>query len=100
MTLERSLDLAAEALDADVEVVHASEHDLARSDLAPDDFPLYTPSPALAATGKLHALGWDSTPPEAAVRETARSHRERGLTGEEYDPGRDREEQVIAALTD
>ena len=100
MTLERSLTLAAEALDTDVEVVHASEHDLARADLDPEEFALYTPSPALAATGKLHALGWESTPPAAAVRETAESHRERGLTGEHFDPGRDREEAVIDALTD
>jgi nucleoside-diphosphate-sugar epimerase len=100
MTLERSLTLAADALDTDVDLVYASDHDLARADLAPDDFVLYTPSPALVSTEKLHALGWESTPPAAAVRETAESHRERGLTGAEYDPGREREVRVLDALTE
>ncbi|MWG35181.1 NAD-dependent epimerase/dehydratase family protein [Halomarina oriensis] len=99
-TLERSLTLAADALDTDVEVVHASEHDLARADLTPEEFVLYTPSPALVSTEKLHALGWDSTPLDVAVSETALSHRERGLTGGEYDPGREREVEVIDALTE
>lgn len=56
-SLERSLELAAEGLDTDVEVVHASEADLAAADLDPTDFPLYTPRPAMAATEKLHVLG-------------------------------------------
>jgi len=100
MTLDRSLTLAADTLDTEVELVHAGEHDLARADLSPDEFVLYTPSPALVSTGKLHALGWDSTPVDVAVRETARSHRERGLTGAEYDPGRERETRVLDALTE
>ncbi|MFD1511996.1 NAD-dependent epimerase/dehydratase family protein [Halomarina rubra] len=100
VTLDRSLTLAADALDTDVELVHASEHDLARGDLSPEEFVLYTPSPALVSTEKLHALGWDSTPPEVAVRETVQSHREHDLTGEEYDPGREREARVVDALTE
>lgn len=97
-SLERSLELAAAALDTDVEVVHASEAHLAEAGLEPTDFPLYTPRPALAATEKLHALGWESTDPAEAVATTARSHLENGLTGEENGPSRADEEAVIEAV--
>lgn len=47
VSLDRSLELAADAFDTDIELVHASERELARHDLSPTDFPLYTPSPAI-----------------------------------------------------
>ena len=97
-SLERSLELVADGLETDVEAVHASEEALAAADLEPSDFPLYTPRPALAATEKLHALGWESTDPAEAVATTAQSHLENGLTGEENGPDREAEEAVIDAL--
>lgn len=99
-SLERSLELVADGLDTEVDVVHASERALSAAGLEPGDFPLYTPRPALAATEKLHALGWESTDPAEAVATTARSHLENGLTGEENGPDRAAEEAVVAALRD
>jgi 2'-hydroxyisoflavone reductase len=96
-SLERSLELAAEGLDTDVEIVHASEADLKAADLEPFDFPLYTPQPMVVSTEKLHALGWESTDPAEAVATTAQSHFENGLTGEENGPDRTAEEAVIKA---
>lgn len=97
-SLIRSLDLLADALDTDIKVVTASQRELANHDLAPMDFPLYVPTPSIASTEKLHALGWDSTPPEAAVRRTAEAHIENGRTGTEKGPDRDVEEQAIQTL--
>lgn len=97
-SLERSLKLIAEGLDTDVDVVHASEEALDDADLKPFDFPLYTPQPALVATEKLAALGWESTHPADAVANTAQSHEHAGLTGEENGPTREAEDAVIDAL--
>lgn len=95
VTLRRSLDLTADALGTDVDVVCANERELSVADLEPSDFTLFTPEPALAATEKLAALGWESTPLAEAYAETVRAHREHGRDGSEHDPGRDREERVI-----
>ncbi|WP_254537418.1 NAD-dependent epimerase/dehydratase family protein [Halomarina litorea] len=100
MTLERSLDLVADAIDTEVEAVHASEYDLERGDLSPEEFVLYTPDPLLADTGKLTALGWESTPVDEAVTTTARAHLDSDRTGADHDPGREREAGVIDALTE
>jgi nucleoside-diphosphate-sugar epimerase len=100
MTLERSLDLIAESIGTTVETVHASEHDLERGGLSSEEFVLYTADPLLADTDKLAALGWESTPLAEAVETTARSHLDRDRTGDDHDPGREREAGVIDALTE
>lgn len=97
-SLEKSLELAAEGLDTEVNVVHAGEETLAEADIEPSDFPLYTPTPMVVATEKLHELGWESTDPAEAVATTAQSHLEHGLTGEENGPDREAEEAVIESL--
>ncbi|QZY00231.1 NAD-dependent epimerase/dehydratase family protein [Halobaculum rubrum] len=99
-SLDRSLELIADALDTDVTPVHASERELAAHDVDPGGFPLYTPEPMLVSTGKLAALGWESTPPAAYVAETARAHVDAGVSGPEESLDRATEEAVIAALRD
>ncbi|MFW5938670.1 MAG: NAD-dependent epimerase/dehydratase family protein, partial [Halanaeroarchaeum sp.] len=96
-SLSRSLELAAAALDTDVEIVQTGPDDLAAAGVEPTDFPLYTREPALAATEKLAALGWESTDPAAAVATTARAHREHGRDGVENGPDREMEEAIIEA---
>ena len=99
-SLDTSLDLIAEALDTDVEPVHASARELAAHDVEPTDVPLYTPSPMLVSTGKLAALGWESTPPAEYVAETARAHVDAGVTGPEESLHRETEESVLDALAE
>jgi len=99
-SLQRSLELAAEGLDTEVEVVQAGPSELAEAGLEADDFPLYTASPSIVATEKLAELGWESTPPAEAVANAARSHREHGRDGTENGPDREAEEVVIDAVRD
>ena len=99
-SLSRSLELAAEALDTDVEIFQTGPDDLASAGIEPTEFPLYTPQPALAATGKLAALGWESTDPAEAVATTAQAHREHGRDGVENGPDRETEEAIIEAARD
>ncbi|GKZ15637.1 NAD-dependent epimerase/dehydratase family protein [Haladaptatus sp. T7] len=100
MSLGTSLELAAEALDTEVELVHASERELAKHDVSPLDFPLYAPTPHLVSTEKLASLGWESTPLSEAVAKTVEEHLESDRTGEEIGPNRGTEETIIADLTD
>ncbi|WP_435062904.1 NAD-dependent epimerase/dehydratase family protein [Halobaculum sp. EA56] len=99
-SLDRSLELIADALDTEVKPVHASERELAAHDVDPGDVPLYAPSPMLASTGKLAALGWEPTPPAESVAETALAHVEAGVTGPEDSLDRASEEAAIEALTE
>jgi 2'-hydroxyisoflavone reductase len=97
-SLKRSLELAAEGLDTEVDIVEAGATELAEAGLEPTDFPLYTPSPSIVSTEKLASLGWESTPPAEAVAKTARAHREHGRDGVENGPDREDEEAVIDAV--
>jgi 2'-hydroxyisoflavone reductase len=96
-SLTRSLELAADALDTEVEIVQTGPEDLAAAGVEPTEFPLYTPQPELVATEKLAALGWESTDPAEAVAATARAHREAGRDGVENGPDRETEEAIIEA---
>jgi len=96
-SLARSLELVAEALDTEVEVVQTGPADLEAAGVEATDFPLYTPEPAMVATEKLAALGWESTDPGEAVATTARAHREHGRDGVENGPDRETEEALIDA---
>ncbi|MFW5934490.1 MAG: NAD-dependent epimerase/dehydratase family protein [Halolamina sp.] len=99
-SLSRSIELVAAGLDTEVEIVQTGPSDLAAAGVEPTAFPLYTPQPALAATGKLAALGWESTDPAEAVATTARAHREHGRDGVENGPDRETEEALIDAARD
>jgi nucleoside-diphosphate-sugar epimerase len=81
--LDRTIELAAETLDTEVELVHASARELAQGDLSPMDFPLYFPVPAVVASEKLAALGWDSTPLAGTFPPTIEEHLNSDRTGED-----------------
>lgn len=101
--LDRTIELAAKTLETDVTLVHANDRELESAGLSPFDFPLYMPIPHLAATEKIAALGWDSTPLTDAFSETVQEYLESGRTGSnppKHDFGVEREveEQLIGSL--
>jgi nucleoside-diphosphate-sugar epimerase len=98
VTIDELLELIAESLDTDVEIVHAGENELAAADLSPDDFVLYRDYPHVLATDKLANLGWDSTPLAEAMDRTVSEHLDSDRDGSEYDPGREAEERVLGVL--
>lgn len=98
VTLEEMVELMAEEMDTDVEVVHAGERELAAADLDSSDFILYRDYPHVLDTNKLAALGWESTPVDEAMARTVAEHRESDRDGAEHDPGRDAEERVLGVL--
>ncbi|MFB6268225.1 MAG: NAD-dependent epimerase/dehydratase family protein [Halodesulfurarchaeum sp.] len=98
VTLERMVRLVAGALDTDVEVVHAGERELGVADLTHEDFPLYRSYPHLLAIEKLRDLGWEPTPVDAAISQTAEAYRERDRTDLDRGPSREAEERVLEVL--
>jgi len=72
LTLGGVIETIADALDADVELVTASERELQAAsggDLSPTEFPLYNPTPHILSTGKLKTLGWEPLSPAAAIEQ-------------------------------
>ncbi|WP_332898386.1 NAD-dependent epimerase/dehydratase family protein [Haladaptatus sp. CMSO5] len=98
VTLEEMLHLMADALDTDIDVVHAGERELSIVDLTPDDFILWRDYPHVLATEKLAALGWESTPLHEAMQRTVDDHLESDRDGSEHDPGRENEERLLSVL--
>jgi nucleoside-diphosphate-sugar epimerase len=98
VTLEEMLELMADAMDTDIDVVPAGTNELAAADLEPDDFVLYREYPHLLDTCKLASLGWEPIPPEAAMARTVEEHRASDRDGSEYDPGRENEKVVLDVL--
>jgi nucleoside-diphosphate-sugar epimerase len=98
VTLEEMVEVIADAMDTDVDVVHAGEHELAAVECSMDDFILYRDYPHVLDTNKLAALGWESTPVDEAMARTVEEHRESDRDGSEHDPGRDAEEAVLEIL--
>ncbi|MEF8801193.1 MAG: NAD-dependent epimerase/dehydratase family protein [Halolamina sp.] len=98
VTLEEMLELVADAMDTDIDVVPAAENELAAAGLEPDDFVLYREYPHLLDTCKLASLGWEPTAPEEAMARTVEEHRFSDRDGSEYDPGRENEEAVLDVL--
>ena len=92
------LELIADAMDTDIEVVHAGGRELAAAGLEPDDFVLYRDYPHLLDTNKLADLGWESTPLSEGMARTVEEHRDADRDGSEYDPGRENEEAVLDVL--
>jgi nucleoside-diphosphate-sugar epimerase len=97
-TLREYVDLAADAMGTEVEVVTAGERALAAGDLEPTDFPLYRSYPHVMSTAKLTALGWESTPLSAAMLATAAEHRESDRDGRDVGPDRSDEKRVLGVL--
>ena len=102
MSLEDSLDRIADAAGVDLDVVHASERELASAGISPEEFPLYTPAPFVADTAKLAALGWESTPLDEAVSRTVGAFREergeRGDSDADLGPDRDAIEELLSGF--
>jgi 2'-hydroxyisoflavone reductase len=98
VTLDQRLEHIAEALDTTVELVHASERELARHDLEPTDFPLVRPIPSILDTTKLASLGWESTPTADAIARTVDEHLESDRTGRHHGPDRQAERRAIDGL--
>ncbi|WP_232701039.1 SDR family oxidoreductase [Halobacterium wangiae] len=98
VTLDRMLDLIADALETDVERAYTSPRELSIVDLSPDEFPLYRDYPHLLSTSKIAELGYESTPLDEAMARTVEAHRENGLTGEDEGPERETEERLLDVL--
>ena len=98
VTLDGMVELIADALDSEVEIVHAGERELAAADLALDDFVLYRDPPHVLATDKLAALGWESTPLDEAMARSVADHRDSDRDGREHGPDRGTEERVLGVL--
>ncbi|MFC7080827.1 NAD-dependent epimerase/dehydratase family protein [Halorussus caseinilyticus] len=98
VTIDEMVELIGDALDTDVEIVHAGERELAAADLAPEDYVLYRDYPHVLDTDKLANLGWDSTPLSEAMERTVVEHLDSDRDGSEYDPGREAEERVLGVL--
>ncbi len=97
-TLRGTVELIAETLDTEVEVVTAGERELAAGDLSRDAFPLYRDPPHVLSTAKLAALGWESTPLSTAYERSVADHRESDRTGRDRGPDRETERRVLDVL--
>jgi nucleoside-diphosphate-sugar epimerase len=98
VTLAETVELAAEAMGTDVELVTAGHRELDAVGLSMDEFVLYRDYPHVLSTAKLAALGWESTPVETAMAETVADHRESDRDGGEHDPGREAEGRLLELL--
>ncbi|MGM0604740.1 MAG: NAD-dependent epimerase/dehydratase family protein [Halobacteriota archaeon] len=98
VTLAELLELIADAMETEIEIVHAGERELSAGGLQGSDFVLYRDYPHVLATNKLASLGWDSTPIETAMAETVAEHLQSDRTGSDHDPGRENEARVLDVL--
>ncbi|MFW6383917.1 MAG: NAD-dependent epimerase/dehydratase family protein [Halodesulfurarchaeum sp.] len=98
VTIDRMIELIADAMDERVEVVHASDRELSVADLESTAFPLYRRHPHLLDTAKLASLGWDSTPVETAMEQTAAEHLDSDRNGRHNGPPRATEERLLEVL--
>jgi 2'-hydroxyisoflavone reductase len=64
------IDLLADAVGTDIELIEVGERELTAFDLEPSDFPLYREYPHVLDTHKLESLGWEATPLSETVSET------------------------------
>ncbi len=98
VTLAEMVELIADQLETDVEVVTAGPRELAAGAIGVDDYVLYRTYPHVLSTAKLAALGWESTPLEAAMARSVESHLESDRDGHEHGPDREAEERVLGIL--
>ncbi|WP_114575815.1 NAD-dependent epimerase/dehydratase family protein [Saliphagus sp. LR7] len=98
VTLTESVELIADAMGEEVEVVHAGSRELAAGGLSPTDYVLYREYPHVLSTAKLAALGWDSTPVAEAIDRSVADHVDSDRDGSEHAPDRAAEERVLGVL--
>ncbi len=97
LTFDELLGHVARALDTSATVVHATEPELADMDVSPRQFSYGQPYPYVVCTERIHALGLESTPFQIGIEQAVADHLESDRDGGRMDPGRDREEQLIAS---
>lgn len=98
VTFAELLDLIAEALGTEVDLVHASPRELATVGLSDREYPYCEPYPYIVSTEKLASLGWDTTSFEEGIPLAVADHVESDRNGSRHDPGRQAEEQLIERL--
>jgi len=98
LTFDDVLGLVAEALGTTVELVHATDRELARMGLSDEDFPWCEPYPYVVSTEKLAGLGWDSTSHEEAFELTVEEHVTGDRDGSTHGPDRETEERLLETL--
>ncbi|ELY94293.1 NAD-dependent epimerase/dehydratase [Natrialba chahannaoensis JCM 10990] len=98
VTFDEMVDLIADALETTVDIVHAGPRELAAGEIDPTDYPLYREYPHVLSTAKLTALGWESTPLESAMEQSAEDHLESDRDGRAQGPDREAEERVLGIL--
>lgn len=99
LTLDRRLEHIADALETDVEFVHASEREMIQYDLRATDFPLIRPIPVIIDTTTVAALGWESNPHGDAIARTVDEHFQSDRTGRHHGPDREKERRVIEKIS-
>lgn len=97
-TLAGMVELIADVLETDIEIVAASERELSVADLSLEDFPLYRDPPHVLSIAKLRSLGWSATPIEESMRETVEAFQELDDPTIEEGPDRQAEERVLEVL--
>jgi nucleoside-diphosphate-sugar epimerase len=95
-TLTEWVGAVADELDRDVDLVRVGDRELDAVGLAADEFPLSRDYPHVLTTGKLEALGWESTPVAESVAETVAAHPDG--EGRENGPDREVEERMLGVL--
>lgn len=98
VTIREMVELIADVMEQDIEIVGAGERELSAGGLEPDDYVLYRAYPHVLATDKLAGLGWESTPLREAMERTVEEHLDSDRDGNEHDPGRAAEERVLGVL--
>ncbi|WP_339102393.1 NAD-dependent epimerase/dehydratase family protein [Haloterrigena salinisoli] len=98
VTLAELVELIADTLGTDVEVVTAGPRELAAGGIELEDYALYRDYPHVLSTAKLAALGWESTPLAEAMERSVDAHLESDRDGSEHGPDRDAEERVLGIL--
>jgi nucleoside-diphosphate-sugar epimerase len=98
LTLDQRLEHVGDELDRDIELVHASERELTRNDLASSDFPLVRQVPVIIDTAKLAALGWESSLHSETIARTVDERRESDRTGRHHGPDHEAERHTIATF--
>ncbi len=97
-TLQELLELIADILDTDLDVITADPAELVQAGIDPEAYPLYRSYPHLLSTAKLTDLGWSPTPRETALERTIEEHRAAERTGRENGPSRTQEVQSLSQL--
>ncbi|ADB62057.1 NAD-dependent epimerase/dehydratase [Haloterrigena turkmenica DSM 5511] len=98
VTLAEMVELIADRLATDIEIVTAGPRELAAGDIELDDYVLYRDYPHVLSTAKLADLGWEATPPAEAMERAVDAHLESDRDGSEHGPDRDAEERVLGIL--